>query len=151
MDPRDIAQQTLLEQRILSHITQATRTTIAWKLHGKDNSRKLATLRFVTASLKRHLDHLMALEECDGYMAAALESCPNMSEKIDSLKREHALFREAFFQLAPRLEGLAADDATGLETVCVEIGDLLARLDEHTRKEEDLLQEALLRDEGGEG
>ncbi len=36
MNQRDIAQQTLLEQNLLTNITQAIRTTIAWEPRGDD-------------------------------------------------------------------------------------------------------------------
>ena len=57
MNQRDIAQQTLLEQNLLTNITQAIRTTIAWEPRGNDLGGKLRSLRFITASLERHLDH----------------------------------------------------------------------------------------------
>jgi hypothetical protein len=151
MDQRDIAQQTLLEQRLLTNITQAIRTTIAWEPRGTDQAGKLRSLRFITASLERHLDHVMDLEEYDGYMSAALECSPNLAEKITALKEEHEHFRDRVHRLVAKLERIGSEDRTTLERVCVEIGDLLGRIDEHSRHEADLLQEAFLRDEGGEG
>ena len=151
MDHRDIARQTLIEQQMLTHITQAIRTTLAWSPVERDCARKLSSLRFVTASLERHLDRLMNLEERDGYMAAALESCPNLSCKIDSLKREHVQFSDTLHRILPGLAQASATDRERLDAICAELGTLLGQLDEHTRREGDLLQEALLRDEGGEG
>jgi len=151
MDQRDIAQQTLLEQRLLTNITHAIRTTIAWEPRADGHAGKLRSIRFITASLERHLDHVMDLEEYDGYMSAALESSPNLAEKITALKNEHRQFRDQVHRLVAKLERIGADDRTALERVCVEVGDLLGRIDEHSRREADLLQEAFLRDEGGEG
>ncbi len=151
MNQRDIAQQTLLEQNLLTNITQAIRTTIAWEPRGNDLGGKLRSLRFITASLERHLDHVMDLEEYDGYMTAALESSPNLAEKVTVLKHEHEYFRDQAHRLVAKLDRIAHDDRTGLEKVCIDIGDLLGRIDEHSRREADLLQEAFLRDEGGEG
>ena len=151
MDQRDIAHQTLLEQRLLTNITQAIRTTIAWEPRGKDLTGKLRSIRFITASLERHLDHVMDLEEYDGYMSAALECSPNLAGKVTALKQEHEQFRDSVHRLTAQLERLDADDHTGIERVCLDIGDLLGRIDEHSRREADLLNEAFLRDEGGEG
>jgi hypothetical protein len=151
MDQRDIAQQTLLEQRLLTNITHAIRTTIAWEPRGDGQAGKLRSIRFITASLERHMDHLMDLEEYDGYMSAALECSPNLDGKITALKHDHAQFRDHVHRLVAKLERTSEDDRTAIERVCVEIGDLLGRIDEHSRREADLLQEAFLRDEGGEG
>ncbi len=147
----DIAHQTLLEQRMLLNIMQAIRTTMAWEPRNGDLTRKLASLRFIASSLQRHLDHMMDLEEFDGYMAAAIYSAPNLAEKIEVLKKEHAWFHAQIHRLVPRLERVTAQDRTEIESLCINLGELLSRLDEHTRNEADVLQEALLRDEGGEG
>jgi hypothetical protein len=69
MAPQDITQQTLLEQGMLYHLTDALRSVIDWKLHGADLSRKLSTLRFIAQSFQRHLERVMALEEYDGWSA----------------------------------------------------------------------------------
>jgi len=151
MDQRDIAQQTLLEQQLLTNITQAIRRVIAWEPKADGQGTKLRSVRFITASLERHMDHLMDLEEYDGYMSAALECSPNLAEKIKALRHEHDQFREQLRRSIAKLDRLSNDDRTAAEHVCVEIGDLVGRIDEHSRREADLLQEAFLRDEGGEG
>lgn len=151
MHQRDIAKQTLLEQNLLTNITHAIRTTIGWEPRGEDVGGKLRSIRFITASLERHLDHIMDLEEYDGYMSAALECSPNLAERITALKQEHGLFRDQVHRLVAKLERVGSHDRTELDRVCVEIGDLLGRVDEHSRREAELLQEAFMRDEGGEG
>jgi hypothetical protein len=147
----DIAKQTLLEQRMLTNIMHAVRETLAWEPRADDITRKLASVRFVFASLGRHLDHMFDLEERDGYMRASVESAPHLDGMVKGLREEHDLFRRIVHDLTSRMDALGASDRNDLEVVCVEIGDLLCRLDEHTRREADVLQEALLRDEGGEG
>lgn len=151
MDQRDIARQTLLEQRLLTNITSAIRTTIAWEPRDGGLPGKVRSIRFITASLERHLDHLMDLEEYDGYMAAAIECSPNIAEKVTALKTEHDSFRTQLRRLMSKLDRVSAEDRTEVERLCVDVGDLLGRIDEHTRREADLLQEAFLQDEGGEG
>src|SRR5580704_1324923 len=115
MDQRDIARQTLLEQQLLTNITQAIRTTIAWEPRSDGQAGKLRSIRFITASLERHMDHLMDLEEYDGYMSAALECSPNLAEKITALKHEHDQFRDQVHRLVAKLERISADDRTTLE------------------------------------
>jgi hemerythrin-like domain-containing protein len=147
----DIAKQTLLEQRMLTNIMQAVRETLAWEPRANDITRKLASVRFVMASLGRHLDHMFDLEERDGYMRATVESAPHLDGMVKGLREEHDEFRRIVHNLTSRLERIGAQDRNDLEKDCIEIGDLLCRLDEHTRREADVMQEALLRDEGGEG
>jgi hypothetical protein len=64
MTNQDIAQQISIEHGMLKHITDALRLALGWQMEGDDLSRKLSTVRFISQSLQRHLEHLMALEEC---------------------------------------------------------------------------------------
>ena len=72
MDHQDVARQTQVEHEMLGHIMEALRTAAGWQVRGPDASRKLSTLRFVAGSFQRHLEHLLTLEECDGYLGLAL-------------------------------------------------------------------------------
>ncbi len=147
----DIAQQTLLEHEMLKHITDALRVTIAWQVQGGDFSRKLATVRFIALSLQRHLDHMLALEEYDGYMDVVAGHNPRLGRQVDTLRREHDQFRTAVNRIVPHLERASSSDSTEFAKVCEEILALLDKLDEHSRKEIALLQEAFKQEEGGEG
>ena len=75
----------------------------------------------------------MDLEEYDGYMSAALECSPNLAEKITALRHEHDNFRDVLRRLIAKLDRVSNDDRTAAEHVCVEIGDLVGRIDEHSR------------------
>jgi hypothetical protein len=151
MAPQDIAQQTLLEQGMLYHLTDALRSVIDWKLHGADLSRKLSTLRFIAQSFQRHLERVMALEEYDGYMDMVGRLSPHLGKEVDALRQEHDTFRKAVPRIVARLERISLTDHTTMGIVCGELLVLLEGLEGHNRKEADLLQEAFDREGGGEG
>ena len=147
----DIAQQTLVEHGMLKCITDALRIAISWKLEGPDILRKLSTVRFITRSLQHHLDHLLALEEYDGYMGVVLKLSPASSRQVDALRQEHDEFRKETSRLVHRLEHLSPTDRTTFDHVCNELLVLLGKVDEHSRRETDLLQETFDREGGGQG
>jgi hemerythrin-like domain-containing protein len=151
MADADIAQQTLVEHGMLKHITDALRLAIGWELKDGDVQRKLSTVRFIARCLQRHLEHLFALEEHDGYMDAVLRHGPHLSKRVSALRQEHDQFRQALPRLVGRLEQLSPTDPMALGSVCDDLLALLQRLDEHSRQEANLLQEALAREGGGEG
>ena len=151
MAHQDIAQQTLLEQGMLIHLTDALRSVIDWKLQGDDLSRKLSTLRFTAQSFQRHLERLMALEEYDGYMDMVGALSPHLGKDVDALRKDHDQFRKAVSRIVSRLERISSADPTTMGLVCDEMLVLLEGLEDHNRKESDLLQEAFDREGGGEG
>ena len=110
----DIAKQTLLEQRMLTNIMHAVRETLAWEPRAGDITRKLASVRFVVASLARHLDHMFDLEERDGYMRASVESAPHLDGMVKGLREEHDLFRQIVHDLTSRLDAMGAHDRNDL-------------------------------------
>jgi hypothetical protein len=151
VDHHAIPQQVLVEHQTLAFITSALRSTIGWKYQGADLSRKLASLQFVGQSFQRHLKHLMALEEEDGYMSVVLASRPELSEEVAKLREEHDHFRRGVSRVLSRLRRVTPTDHAAFAAVSEEMLALLEKLENHSRRETDLLQEALLTDEGGEG
>lgn len=151
VDHMAISEQVLVEHQVLAHIVSALRATIGWKYQGADLTRKIASLRFVGQSLQRHLKHLMGLEEEDGYMAVILESRPELSEEIESLRREHGQFRKGLGRILTRLRAMQATDPVSLGSISENLTALLEKLDEHSHKETGLIQHVLLKEEGGEG
>jgi hypothetical protein len=147
----EIAPQIVVEHTMLKCLMDSLRATMAWTIQGQDIARKLSTLRFIAQSLQRHLQHLLALEEYDGYLNPVMENCPQMGKTVDALRTEHQSFRHDVGRLVHRLEQIASTDYAGFTALCVELQALLDRLDDHNRKETDLVQEALERDGGGEG
>jgi hemerythrin-like domain-containing protein len=146
-----IAQQTNVEHGLLKSITDSLRLAVGWKTHGEDVSRKLSTVRFVAQSLQRHLDHLFALEEYDGYMDVVVSVSPHLGKRVDGLRQEHDRLRHAVARSVQGLERVPLTDQATLDEVCAELLVVLHQLDEHSRKEAQLLQEALKREGGGEG
>jgi hemerythrin-like domain-containing protein len=151
MERQDIARQTQVEQELLGHIMKVLRMSSAWSVPGPDASRKLSTLRFVAQSFQRHLEHLLTLEEYDGYMDLVLKCAPWLGRRTDALRAQHDGFRAAARQLVQRLERLSSTDPAALDKVCDDMLGLLGKIEEHNSKENALMQEALERDEGGEG
>jgi hypothetical protein len=151
MDHLAIPQQVLVEHQTLAYIIGALRATIGWKFHGADFSRKLESLRFVGLSFQRHLKHMMALEEDNGYMAVVVAQCPERNDEVQALRKEHGVFRKSLGSILGRLRRVAPDDRTTFAKISDDLLALLEKLDHHSRKEIDLLQKALLTDEGGEG
>jgi hemerythrin-like domain-containing protein len=151
MDRQDVARQTQVEQELLGHIMKVLRTSAGWPVPGPDASRKLSTLRFVAQSFQRHLEHLLTLEEYDGYMDLVLSCAPFLGRRTDALRAEHDTFRTRARQVVQRLERLSSADPAALDVICGDLLALLEKIEEHNRKETALLQEALERDEGGEG
>ena len=151
MDHETIVQQVLIEHQTLGHVTSALRITIAWKVAARDLSPKLSSVRFVAQSFQRHLERLIALEDAGGYMEVVCERQPHLSSRLEPLKRERDEFRETVRQIMRRLEQVSATDQSTFDAVCDALLVLLGKLDAHGKKGTALLQEALLRDEGGEG
>ena len=151
MSNQDIAQQISIENGMLKHITEALRLAVGWQIHEADLSRKLSTVRFISQSLQRHLEHLMALEEYDGYMDMVVEQTPHLARRVDVLRSEHDQLRRVVNRIVPRLERASHSDRDDVDKLCEEVIRLLDKLDEHNKKETALLQEALARDGGGEG
>ncbi|MGH7169554.1 MAG: hypothetical protein ACRELG_04665, partial [Gemmataceae bacterium] len=86
-----------------------------------------------------------------GYMDAIVHLCPQLGRRVDALRQEHDQFRQASLQVLHDLEAVAPTDQTTFRNVCEEALALLKKLDDHTRKEVELVQEAFGRDGGGEG
>jgi hypothetical protein len=151
MDRQDIAEQIRFEQELLRHVMGGLRLSTTWQVRGPDASRKLSSLRFVTASFQRHLERLLALEEYGGFMDRVLDCAPHLGRATEALRAEHDGFRRGALRVVQQLELLPATDPAGLEKLGAELVALLGRIEAHNRKEIALIQEAFRRDEGGEG
>lgn len=151
MNPNDVAKQGQIENQMLKHLIEGIRSTIAWKVTNTDVARKVSTLRFIAQSFQRHLARLMTLEEYDGYMSLVVDSCPRLAKTVELLRSEHDRFRVRVDRVVHDLERLHPDNDLRLRRICDDFLALLEKLDEHTRLETDVLQEAMDRDTGGEG
>jgi hypothetical protein len=149
MDRQDVARQTKVEHELLQHLIEGLRATAAWPVPGADPSRKLSTLRFIGQSFQRHLEHLLAVEEYDGYLGLVQAATPRLGRAIDALRAQHEHFRTEAPRIVLRLERLSATDRDALGQVCDDLLALLGQVEEHNRREIALLQEAFEQDEGG--
>ncbi|MFN4258501.1 MAG: hemerythrin domain-containing protein [Gemmataceae bacterium] len=151
MNHRDIAQQTRVENNLLGDLMNGLRAAMSWEGQSEDFSRQLSTVRFIAQCFQRHVDRLMALEEYDGYMDVVTSASPQLAKAVDALRHEHDEFRAKINRLVNRLERISPLDRAAFTLVCDDLRLLLDKLEEHGRKEARLMQEALDRDEGGEG
>lgn len=151
MELDEIAKQAAIEHEMLKHIAAALRATMQWELAGNDVSRKLGSLRFISQSFQRHLDHVMTLEEYDGYMNVVIESYPQYTERTEKLRCDHDHFREAIGRINYRLEQLSPTDLSAFQENCSKLNKLLEEINDHNQRETELIQEAFLEDVGGEG
>jgi hemerythrin-like domain-containing protein len=149
MDHKAISQQMMIEYELLAHLESALRNILQWTSHRHDLPRKLSSLRFMTQAFQRHLERLMTLEEHDGYMEVVTESRPTLSPKVEALRAEHDVFRTELRRVSARLERLTPDDPLPIGKLSDELGSLLTRVEEHGRKEIDLLQMSLVQEDGG--
>jgi hypothetical protein len=151
MKHRAVQQQVLIEHETMAHIVSALRNTMSWHTDGLGFSRKLASLRFVGESFLRHLKHLMQLEKAEGYLSVVTAERPELSDQVRTLRKEGVKFRKESREILARLKRISPENQVEFIATEADLSALLDRLDEHHRREIDLLQEALLRDEGGEG
>jgi hypothetical protein len=151
IDRQSVTDACWVEHKILEHVKAALRLTLDWKVPAVGLPRKLSSVRFTLRSFERHLRRLMKLEENGGYMASVGEFKPNLQQQTELLLAEHQDFRAALDSIVPAMDALSKDEQQQFEQLCQEIRALLQRIDEHDRKEVEILQEALLSDEGGEG
>ena len=90
----------------------------------------------------------MAIEEHDGYMNHLLEDTPELTERINALRNEHAEYRVAWAEIITKLERLEPTDQVGLAAIRQDVIDLWRLYADHDRRETALIQECLLTDCG---
>jgi hypothetical protein len=146
----DLSQQAMIEHGLLRYLVDGLRVALGWQADGADCSRKLSTVRFISQSFQRHLERLLALEENDGYLDDVAALSPQLGRQVDALRGEHDRLREATRGAVRRLEQVPPDGAA-FAGICADLVAVLDRVEEHSRKEVKLLQEAFDRDIGGEG
>ncbi len=151
MDQLGLAQRTFVEQNMLRQLMDALRVTLAQEERAGESAQRLATLRFIMQSFQRHLERLMALEEDDGYLGWVVDENPRLDRRVAALRDDHDRFRDASQRVLERLGRISDADRSELDPACEELMQLLRMLDEHREREGVLIQEAVVRDGGGEG
>jgi hypothetical protein len=145
------AEQCWIEHQTLNHVKEALRITLSWKVGAVGLPRKLSSIKFTLKSFQRHLARLMKLEEEGGYMAWVGDEKPSLLERTQLLEGEHESFRRTLAALTAALDELRSVEELKFAQTCQELEALLQEVDLHDAKEIELIQEALLVDEGGEG
>ncbi|HET6882507.1 MAG TPA: hypothetical protein VFI31_20235 [Pirellulales bacterium] len=148
MDRSTTEEQALFEHQLLAHIAEALRTTIDWALHTQDCSSRLPSLRFIAHSFHRHLEHILDLEEREGYLPAiGSRRHADLRGPIETLRREHNDFRRRLRLAVDRLEQLTASDYLTVGEVCTGLLALLDEINDHNRREMLLIEEVRERDD----
>jgi hemerythrin-like domain-containing protein len=151
MNHIDMAQQAQVENSLLNSLIEGLRHTLAWKVQGANDSRKLSTLRFIADSFQRHMERVMTLEERDGYMDVVVATDPNLGKTVDALRREHDKFRKGIATIVQDLGAVSSTDQATFTRICADLTLLLKKLDEHHQKETAIFQDVFVRQDGGEG
>ena len=150
-DANPVANAACMEHEILKHVKGALGVALGWKEASVGAERKRDSVRFTLQSFQRHLERVMRLEEEDGYLELVADEKPHLYPEVTRLVAQHEVFRNRLKRLMPLLECPCEPGRDELANACSEIEDFLICVDEHDRREIDLLQEALLCDVGGEG
>lgn len=140
-----------MEHQIFEHIKQALLVTLNWQAPVVSMPRKLSSLQFTIKSFQRHLERVISIEEEGGYMADVVDAKPHYQERIDQLARDHARFRDRLRKLMPELNDIKEWEEPRFDEVCGDLQALIASVDWHNARENELLQESMCMDDGGEG
>lgn len=151
MERESISDQFQIEQRLINNTVASLRTALDLKAEEQGAARKLSTIRFVVDSFHRHVERLMAINEHDGYMSYITNSNAEMVPAIKKLRQEHNDLREELGRIVTSLERLSPHNVGSVERAYDSLRALLNTYDDRSQREMHLVQEALLRDVGGEG
>jgi hypothetical protein len=146
-----IASTACMEHQILEHVKQALLVTLNWQAPAVSMPRKLSSLQFTMKSFQRHLQRVFSVEEEGGFMADVLDSKPYYQERISRLAGDHARFRDRLRKLIPQLSDINEWEEPRFHEVCDDLRQLLSDIDRHNFQENELLQESMVVDDGGEG
>ena len=150
-DTAYVTEQCLIEHRTLAHVKAALRLALDWQVGAPGLPRKVATVRFMAQSFRRHIERLMSLEEKDGYMDVVRQIKPNLVDQARRLRGEHDVFRSMLARLLPRIETVSDTNAEEISSICDDLQSLLHGVDIHDARETALLQDVVMQDDGGEG
>lgn len=141
-------QQALFEHELLKHIAEALRTTIDWAMRTQDCSSRLPSLRFIAHSFHRHLEHILELEEREGYLPAiGSRRHADLREEIKVLRCEHDDFRRRLRAAVERLEEASPTDYLTVGEVCTCLSHVLEEINDHNQREMALIDVVRERDE----
>ena len=76
---------------------------------------------------------------------------PQWNGRIEELREQHDQFRQTIRRITTRLKRITPEERPTFENLCHELLDLIKRVAKHNHRENKLLEDAFLVDDGGEG
>jgi hypothetical protein len=143
--------QFTIENQVLDHVKTALRSTLQADAERMGLAQKVSSVQFVAASLHRHLERLLDLEDEVGLVDREDLDRPHLAEKVNGLQREHVEFRRRLHELSQAAHELSPAEEVYFHAYCRNTLHFLDQLDLHERAEMALLQQVYNDDVGGEG
>ncbi len=103
-------------------------------------------LRDFKNRLLKHFD----LEEEGGFMREVLEAAPHTSREVQELKDEHQSLIRRLDEFLAVLKAMEHKDPEKLQTLRIELDDMVSQLRRHENREHILMQKAYYREYGGD-
>lgn len=150
-DSAEIARQALVEHQMLTHVEQAIRVALDWDTKGGDCSRKVSTLQFSTESFRRHLARMKNLADDDGYLRLVVDAKPQLIGAVRALQTQREELESKLDMLIARLGAVPPTDRDAVESLCIDLKAFLDELKKHHECETDLIQQAIVQEEGRSG
>ena len=147
MDPQDRAEVVLCMHKALMAECQTVESIVSQPA-GKDVPAWVCNCRSHFHKLHTYLREHMFHEETGGFMNDALERRPTLTHRVEQLKQEHIEVRAACEEIE---NALLVDEQVSLKRanrIRERIANLLARIYEHEKTENHLLQDAFFVDIG---
>jgi cold shock CspA family protein len=144
---RAVLRQAKVDYATLGHTQAALVIALDWQTEGPTFSRKLSGIRHTFRMFCEQVDRIFAIEEHDG-MAGLLEDSPQYANRVKRLLNEHTVIRDALDLLGTRLERCLPTDHGLFDDLQRDIRCVLIQIDEHMRREADLIIEAFNTDVG---
>ena len=111
----------------------------------------LNTIRNGFEKFRAHMIQHIALARSQGYLAAVLEHRPTMSGEVDNLRRGHDQIMRLMDGIHRDLLEVQTEDLMMLREYCGRIERVLAEVDHHEERENNLVTYTFFQDIGGMG
>lgn len=113
-----------------------------------DRWRKLGHVRFVTSIAQKFLERLFVVEECEHL--SELQQHHEYQHRVKDLQAEHAALRSEMSRAMFGLDRACGANKPACDQAFKELRHVVQHIQQHTRKEEELLQDSCNLDVGGE-
>ncbi len=148
----DLFEHLKIENNALDKIGEAVREILNWQVDDKLIEQKFSTLEELATTYASHLTRLFGIEEQAGGSMADDFDHPELAEQFARLLAEHDELRDEAKQIARAFD--VSDSQEPLkeyEKVCLNLQQLLKKVDRHNQREVELLQSAWNQEIGGGG